>query len=264
MSFAGFISRSEWGARKPRSFSSNITPRGVGIHYGGPAQNITSHQRCYEVARGWQRYHMDTNGWVDLAYSALACTHGYVFAGRGAKVRTAANGTNFGNQNYYAICGLLGQGEAPTEDMLDAFGWGVRSFRKAGAGNEVRPHSFFKATACPGDPLRGAIPTIERRASQSTTTEEPDMPLTDEDVQKVARAVWHFGVPSARSVDPEDRKWAENYLRVAARDSSAIRSALSQDALVSAVRTALGDRGPELSDQDILRIVDATIEEIAS
>ena len=152
---AGFVSRADAGLRKPRSISRNISPSdgGVAFHYGGPASTAKEHADCVKQWRGWQAFHMDSRGWADIAYTMGVCQHGYAFAGRGAGVRTAANGTNFGNENFYAVCWLGGEGQTPTQAAYDAFEWAVLNLRKTGAGRAVRPHQFFKGTACPGGHL---------------------------------------------------------------------------------------------------------------
>lgn len=153
MTYRGFQSRAEIGLRSPRSVSHNITPQNGGVagHYAGPAQNVDSHDDCLRLWRGYQAYHMDKHGWVDIAYTLGVCDHGYILAGRGAGVRTAANGSNTGNQNYYAVCWIGGNGETPTQDAVDAFWQAVRFLRSQGhAGNLVRRHSDFKSTSCPG------------------------------------------------------------------------------------------------------------------
>lgn len=169
----GFVSRADANLRAPRSVSYNITPAngGVAVHYGGPAQNISSHAECITRWRGWQDYHMDRHGWVDIAYSGGFCQHGYAFAGRGFGTRTAANGTNDGNQNFYAYTWIGGDGETPTRDALNALDWWVVEARKAGgAGRQVVPHQHFKSTACPGSYLVNY--------SKSLHLKDPSLPPT--------------------------------------------------------------------------------------
>lgn len=157
---AGFVSRAEAGLRAPRSVSRSITPKygGVGVHYGGPRQPAadpgSDHARCVSTWRSWQRYHMDNKGWSDIAYTGGYCNHGYAFAGRGAGVRTAANGTNSGNQNWYAVTWIGGDGQTPSAAAVDALEWWVAALREQGAGRGCKPHNWFKATGCPGNPLR--------------------------------------------------------------------------------------------------------------
>lgn len=154
---AGFRTRAQLGLRAPRSRSTNITPErgGVAVHWGGPSQRLGSHARCEAIWRSWQDYHMDTHNWVDIAYTAAFCNHGYVLAGRGYGTRTAANGTNAGNQNYYAFVWIGGLGDTITTAALNALEWLVRDARSKGAGREVRPHRFFTGSTCPGPGLIG-------------------------------------------------------------------------------------------------------------
>lgn len=153
----GFVTRAQAGLRPPRSISRSITPQnggGVG-HWGGPAQPAaepgSDHARCVETWWGWQNYHMDKHRWVDVAYTGGYCNHGYAFAGRGMGVRTAANGTNYGNQNYYAYTWIGGAGQMMTVEAVDALEWWFAQGRAHGAGRHARPHLFFKPTGCPGD-----------------------------------------------------------------------------------------------------------------
>lgn len=177
-----FVTRDGWEARPPRSVSYAIVPKGTAIHWVGSPVNTDSHARCAPAVRGIQNYHMGANGWADVAYTLIGCPHDYVFAGRGAGVRTAANGTDDANGSYYAACGLLGQGQEPSEGMLEALGWGVRQLRKSGAGQYVTGHSTIKPTSCPGT-LQPHIGDIALRA------EDEDMALSDEDVNRIAAAV---------------------------------------------------------------------------
>lgn len=181
---AGFISRAEAGLRKPRSISHNIKPGdgGCALHYGGPAQKITDHSQCARRWKAWQDYHMDTHGWADIAYTLGVCNHGYVLAGRGAGVRTAANGTNTGNYTHYAICWIGGEGETPTQVALDAFEWATLELRKAGAGKSVKSHSYFKPTGCPGDPLKRHAAALD---GKDISTSTPITPSEEDTVQAI-------------------------------------------------------------------------------
>ncbi|WP_326599394.1 peptidoglycan recognition protein family protein [Streptomyces sp. NBC_01803] len=153
-----FVSRSQWGARAPRARSTNITPEngGVTIHYvdGVPVARA-NHADCAGQVRGIQNHHMDTNGWDDIAYTYLTCVHGYVFEGRGPGYRTAANGTTAGNQNWYAVCGLVGgvsgTYDTVTAQLLDAIRWSIYNLRQVGgAATGINRHMDHLSTSCPG------------------------------------------------------------------------------------------------------------------
>lgn len=155
---ATFVSRAEWGARPPVSRSTNITPEngGVTVHHVDDVHVArSSHSSCAGQVRGIQDYHMDSHGWVDIAYTYLVCVHGYVFEGRGPGYRTAANGTTSGNQNWYAVCGLVGGTSSDYDDvtdgLIDAFQWSVSYLRSSGgAGSGINRHLDHKSTECPG------------------------------------------------------------------------------------------------------------------
>lgn len=156
-----FVPRAAWSALPPKTRTSLHAPSGVALHWNGPSLPLPDHARCADAVRNIQRYHMVTRRWADIAYSALVCPHGYVFEGRGLNTRTAANGTDLGNDRFYAICYLGGEGDALTDEarqgISDARAWLIRD---GGAGPDVKPHSHFKATSCPGDALRDWLPAL--------------------------------------------------------------------------------------------------------
>lgn len=130
--------------------------RGTTIHYNGPPMGLidVAHERCRAAWRDVQAFHMDRRGWSDVAYTMAACpAHGILMAGRGAGVRTAANGTATGNDQWYAIMALLGQGERPTAALYRAIVDGAKMLDAP----RLVPHSWHKPTGCPGDPLRAWI-----------------------------------------------------------------------------------------------------------
>lgn len=105
-----------------------------------------------------QRFHMDERGWLDIAYHWIVCPHGVAHEGRSMRVRSAAQGTEGGNESWLAVC-LLGHGTegyvTRNKRALDAV-LGVRGLvvHQRPSAVYVRPHSDFHATECPGDGLR--------------------------------------------------------------------------------------------------------------
>jgi hypothetical protein len=169
------VRRSQWGARAPlgRPWIDPDALRGLAVHYTAmDADEQRDHRRCAERVRGIQRYHMDENGWLDLAYSYVICLHGWVFEGRGLGVRTAANGTKEANDRYLAVC-FLGNDTPARDDVTEA---GRRALadviaefrRRYPRARELRPHSDFVPTLCPGDELRAFI-----RAQRNKDPKEP-------------------------------------------------------------------------------------------
>ena len=150
-----FVSRAEWGARKPKSTGNSISshPKGVAVHYEGPQMGTRKHLLCDDLARTIQAFHMDSRGWADVAYSYMVCEHGYVYEGRGVGKGSAANGTTAANLAYYAVCGLVGKGDTVTSALTDGIREAIDICRRNGAGNEVVGHRDLFATECPGDAL---------------------------------------------------------------------------------------------------------------
>jgi hypothetical protein len=134
----------------------------VAVHYTGMnADEQRSHRNCPARVRAIQRYHMDKKGWLDIAYNHLFCGHGFVFVGRGFDARSAANGTAESNDHYFAIC-FLGDDSVGRADLTAEAQRALRQLireyrRRFPRAREVRPHSDFYATACPGDELRAMI-----------------------------------------------------------------------------------------------------------
>lgn len=156
------ITRKAWGARRPTS----TTPlpvkdaKGVALHYSA-SHAPASHSACAASVRAIQNMHMDDNDWNDVAYSHIFCIHGYAFQCRGIGKRTAANGSNKGNNEYYAIC-VLGTDNKDRADITPKLRWSLtRGFywydTHIPGGARFRPHSDFFATACPGDELRAFL-----------------------------------------------------------------------------------------------------------
>lgn len=156
------VTRRQWGARLP-ACSTPLTSgvRGLAVHYSASdADEQADHQNCAARVQAIQRYHMDTQGWCDIAYSHLFCVHGYVYAGRGFGKRTAANGTNPGNSHYFAAC-FLGnddEGQDVTPEARDALVELRQEYlRRYPNARETVGHRDITSTACPGDELYAFI-----------------------------------------------------------------------------------------------------------
>lgn len=158
------VTRSAWGARAPKQ-RTPLNPSqliGVAIHYTGmDSDEQSDHLNCASRVRGIQRFHMNPEpqgrGWSDIAYNYLVCKHGYVYEGRGYGYRSAAQGTNAGNDGYHAVC-FLGDDTKGRDDVTDdgrrALGEITRSIMLRSNTSQGLPHSAFHDTACPGDDLR--------------------------------------------------------------------------------------------------------------
>lgn len=144
------VTRTQWGARPPRRTPTPLRPTGATAHWEGPTMGTFGHDACPGKVRAIQAFHIDTRGWSDIAYNALVCPHGYVYEGRGPGVRSAANGTDAGNDADVAVCYLGGEGDPFTPEgaaaMADAMHW-------LSPGGRRHAHRDWKPTACPGDTI---------------------------------------------------------------------------------------------------------------
>lgn len=154
------LSRDEWGARPPKSVASSNPDEGCTDHWEGTSMwntaNIGDHSRCAPAIRGIQRYHMDGQGWSDIAYNFIVCPHGYVYTGRGFN-RGGANGTAYWNMHTYQVCWLTGLGDPMPDPIRDIMSIAVRDTMDwciwAGRANPTKrnAHRDIRATMCPGD-----------------------------------------------------------------------------------------------------------------
>jgi N-acetylmuramoyl-L-alanine amidase len=161
----GLVYRRTWGARSPvcKTPLKRSEVRGLAVHYSASnADEQADHANCASRVRGIQNYHMDAKGWCDIAYNFVVCKHGSIYQGRGWYNRSAAQGTNSGNDGYIAVC-FLGDDTAGRDDVTDA---GRAAFKRVfarykvwyvGRPREIRPHSDFTSTQCPGNELRAFI-----------------------------------------------------------------------------------------------------------
>ena len=173
------ISRKMWGAKPAKTKYSKL----------GEVKSLAVHWSAYPVAVGnqaeidqvvkIQKLHQDDRGWNDVAYNFLVGDTGQIYEGRGWGNRSAAQGgnsrqeINYNNKHYVAVCWLGGSNptDKPSAEALAA----IKGLAEI-VGGELKPHSDFKQTNCPGDAIRQWI--IERKAGGTSTLSNespPDM-----------------------------------------------------------------------------------------
>lgn len=177
---ARLVTRQQWGARLPRSRTSLDADFGATVHHEGPALGTYDHSSCPSKVRGIQSYHMDAKGWADIAYSLMPCRHGAIFECRGRGIRTAANGTNVGNDQAHAVCALVGTGDPLTDELLEAIAVATAWLNDpAGFGDGINGHRDWKPTSCPNDALYARLPSIRARAASLAAGATPAPPPPD-------------------------------------------------------------------------------------
>jgi hypothetical protein len=167
------------------------------LHYLGTAYSDRPHTQCAAYVRQIQAQHMDGNGWSDIGYSYVVCTHGYVYEGRGLRRRNSANGNTTLNNQDYAVLLMVGSSglTRPTDAQLHGARDAIDYCRREGpAGTWLGGHRDGYATSCPGDPVYAWAKQGAPRPD-STPQQEDDMALTDAQMREladlVAERVWN-------------------------------------------------------------------------
>jgi len=132
-----------------------------------------------------QRLHQEDRGWNDVAYNFLVGDTGQIYEGRGFGNRSAAQGgnsrqeINYNNKHYVAVCWLGGSKptDKPSDKAVESVKWLYEQ-----VGGELRPHSSFKQTDCPGDAWRQHI--VEGLAVSTISNESPPDMIHPEFIQK--------------------------------------------------------------------------------
>lgn len=208
------VSREEWGARAPRNVPSGINTQTGTDHWEGTSLGVFAHESCATKVRAIQAFHMDSRGWNDIAYNFVVCPHGFIHVGRDHGIRSAANGTNEGNNQSEATCYLGGPGDQFTEAGKSAL-----KEINAEISSTIYPHKHWFNTQCPGNEIVDwldagqpttdvVVPTLPPPVSVNNDQEArqnfPGFPLPD--------GHW-FGKPDKSSrnhsgyYNPRDRTW---------------------------------------------------------
>lgn len=222
-----FHTRSDWGARPPRSRTALPSAEGVTCHYMGPSPwsgGRFDHTRCASIVRNIQRFHMDSRGWTDIAYNSLVCPHGHRYEGRGPGIRSAAQGTTAGNDRSEAVCYVGGDNDALTDAAKRAYHDEGKRMR---SGRLRWGHRDWKSTGCPGDPIyRWRQAGFPHPGGTTTSPKEEGflMALSDKQQDKLAQQVDRLAyalIPFYREQKPGDaRFFAERILEKALPDLS--------------------------------------------
>jgi hypothetical protein len=151
------IKRSDWGANSPKSSYSKLGEvKGLVIHWSAYPTAMSEDEE-YSQIKTIQNLHQNDRGWNDIAYNYCVGDSGNIYEARGEGNRSAAQGgntrqeVNYNNKHYVAVCWLGGSNpdDQPSKEAVLA----VKELWKQ-VGGELRPHSSFKSTSCPGDAWR--------------------------------------------------------------------------------------------------------------
>jgi len=260
------VSRAAWGARGYRlpsgaTLYSGSQRRGVKLHYLGTAYTDRTHDRCDDYVRQLQASHMDGNGWSDIGYSFVVCTHGYVYEGRGLRRRNSANGNTSLNEQDYALCLLVGSSglTKPTDTQLAGARDAIDYCRREGpAGTWLGGHRDGFATTCPGDTVyawaKAGAPRPATTTPPAPIEEDDDMPLSADDLKRIALAVQSYKGTLDGKPDPRD---AYGYLRDT--EARARRIETQVVGLSAAVQSLAGQLGDDVDTAAVVAAVQQAI-----
>jgi len=170
------ISRDSWGAKPAKKNYSKLGEvKGLVVHWSAYPVAI-GNQAEMDQCKTIQRLHQVDRNWNDVAYNFIVGDTGQLYEARGFGNRSAAQGgnnreeINYNNKHYVAVCWLGGSKptDQPSAEARAAVAWLHEQ-----VGGELRPHSSFKQTNCPGDSWRQWI--IEKNSPSIDNKTQPDM-----------------------------------------------------------------------------------------
>ena len=164
--------RSCWGARAPQCAITYMgaLSRAIIHHTAGAGDYTTDYETAKAKVRGIQNYHMDANGWCDIAYHFLVDAGGHIFEGRSGSMASLPRGAHDSiNDNSFGF-NIMGYfhtpyNQTPTtkqrSSLYDVMAWRMpSSWSPYGSGSYgggtvgvVDSHRAVTGSACPGDKM---------------------------------------------------------------------------------------------------------------
>lgn len=157
------LCREAWGARAARSGGTPQTPSQITIHHS--AVTLGDNSKAPERIRADQRYHQDSQGWIDIAYHVGIDRNGNIYQLRNPET-VGDTATSYDPAGHLLIlCEGNFYEEDVTEELLAgvalACAWGARRFFIPPG--MISGHRDFAATSCPGANLYASIASGEIR-----------------------------------------------------------------------------------------------------
>jgi uncharacterized protein affecting Mg2+/Co2+ transport len=160
-----------WGARASAGCTGMSSVNRAIIHHTAASSDYTTDYATGQSrVRGIQNYHMDVNGWCDIAYHFLTDAGGHLFEGRVGSMNASSwykgahdgcNSASFGFNvmGYYHPPYNQTFTTASQNSIMDVIAWRMPSgWSPYGSGaycgvtvGTLDGHRKVKATACPGD-----------------------------------------------------------------------------------------------------------------
>jgi hypothetical protein len=211
-----YVSRSEWGARPPKSTKPIASSQALFVHHSVTATGPDE----AAIVRQVQAFHMDTRKWQDIAYSWLVGQSGRIYEGRGWGV--AGGHTEGHNSTSHAVC-FIGNSDndVPTKAAFDAIA-SVHDEHARRYGTPVlRSHRDVNQTGCPGAHLAAWVAAPTPAPSEEFTVDAEARKAFDD----IIRRLDSDHLPVARDTNA----WVKAKAAGAPADLAAAIAALGSD-----------------------------------
>jgi hypothetical protein len=173
------LCREAWGARPARSGGTRQVPSQITIHHS--AVILGDNSNAPERIRADQRYHQDSQGWIDIAYHIGVDRNGNIYQLRDPAI-VGDTATSYDPAGHLLIlCEGNFDEEKVTEELLAgvalASAWGVK--RYSIPSDTISGHRDFAGTSCPGANLYAPIASgeIRRRVEDLVAAGAGDLQL---------------------------------------------------------------------------------------
>lgn len=156
-------SREDWGGTPSSPASFAALDEGIIVHWNGPAMGAYRVDDVPGIILNTWRYHVQSNGWADIAYNFSIDRFGDIWTGRGDRKWNAASGTTYANMNYLAVEMLCGEGDGFTDAMKSALERLALAYVESGRAPHAYRHRDVTQTACPGEEIAAHVGALNAR-----------------------------------------------------------------------------------------------------
>lgn len=154
------FSRLDWGASAESPASYSNLQYGIIVHWNGPGMGAYTKEAVPGIIMGTYGYHVNTQGWADIAYNFSIDRFGRIWEGRGKDKRNAASGDNYANSSYTAVELLIGKSDPFTVDIQNGLIEFYNRYVAQGGLPKILGHRDVIATECPGEEVHAFLDIV--------------------------------------------------------------------------------------------------------
>jgi hypothetical protein len=135
------------------------------------------------LVSGTWSFHVNTNGWADIAYNFSVDRFGRIWEGRGDLKWNAASGDTYANSRYLAVECLCGKGDSFTDAMKGGLAAIAAAYIASGRTPRMYCHRDVVATECPGDEIVSYIRLLDKNMQMGAgfTPQRGSVPISDDE-----------------------------------------------------------------------------------